>query len=218
MKDEEQFVIERKKHRELLKKKNIKSKKVLDAFMNVPRELFVAKEMAISAYSDHALPIACGQTISQPFTVIFMTELLDLKQSDRVLEIGSGSGYQTAILAQLAREVYSIERIQYLHKAAAELLNKLNIKAHLFCNDGTIGLPEFSPYDAIIVTAAAPSVPEMLKEQLKIGGKLVIPVGTRESQEMQLIERIGENEFTTSYKGAFRFVPLVGKDGWNEKY
>ena len=211
------FYNERRKHCTFLRKKGITSDKVLDAFMNVPRELFVSTSFKDAAYNDNALPISCGQTISQPYTVVFMTELLDLKSTDKVLEIGTGSGYQTAILTKLAAEVYSIERIYELYKTASQLLEKLNINAHLYYDDGTIGLPKYAPYDAIIVTAASPNVPLSLKKQLRIGGRMVIPVGSRESQTMQLIIRLDEDSYTTLNKGMFRFVPLVGKEGWDEK-
>jgi len=211
------FEEERKKLVELLKRKGIKDERVLNAIKEVPRELFVLDEYKDKAYIDNALPIECGQSISQPFTVAYMTELLDTFPNCKVLEIGTGSGYQAAILYNLGCDVYSIERIDFLHNKIKNLFEKLGINVKLFLGDGSKGLPEFSPYDRIIVTAAAPEVPSSLINQLKIGGKLVIPVGTRQEQIMTLVVRSSQNKYDILRKDSFRFVPLIGEEGWNNE-
>ncbi len=188
--------------------------RVLDAMRSVERHLFVPKEYLDEAYNDHPLPIGHGQTISQPYIVALMTEALELKGDEKVLEIGTGSGYQTAILAQLAKEVYSIERIPELYEKAREKLNQLgykNIKLKLF--DGTLGWDEYQPYDAILVTAGAPSVPQPLLDQLKEGGRLVIPVGERHEQELIKIIKQKDTQIRESLGGC-RFVDLIGVHGW----
>jgi protein-L-isoaspartate(D-aspartate) O-methyltransferase len=211
------FEEERKKLVELLKRKGIKDERVLNAIKELPRELFVLDEYKDKAYIDNALPIECGQSISQPFTVAYMTELLDTFPNCKVLEIGTGSGYQAAILYNLGCDVYSIERIDFLHNKIKNLFEKLGINVKLFLGDGSKGLPEFSPYDRIIVTAAAPEVPSSLINQLKIGGKLVIPVGTRQEQIMTLVVRSSQNKYDILRKDSFRFVPLIGEEGWNNE-
>ncbi|MCP4649073.1 MAG: protein-L-isoaspartate(D-aspartate) O-methyltransferase [PVC group bacterium] len=195
-------------------RRGITDERVLDAFSDVERHEFVPAELETSAYEDCPLPIGSGQTISQPFMVALMSELLGLKGYERVLEIGTGSGYQTAILAHLAKEVYSIERIPKLALAAKERLNERG-----YCNvwvetgDGTEGLNVYSPYDAIIVTAAAPDVPASLLSQLKPGGKMVIPVGGRQSQMLTIYEK-KESGVSTRDVCACVFVPLLGREGW----
>lgn len=201
---------------EQLISRGIKDKRVLDAFRKVPRHEFVSKELKDSAYIDSPLPIGEGQTISQPYMVALMTECLCLKGQERVLEIGTGSGYQTAILAELAKEVYSVERIEILALRARqtlEILGYKNIKIKI--DDGTLGWPEFSPYEGIIVTAAAPKVPPPLIEQLKDGGLLVIPLNGRFSQILTVIEKT-KDKLKVNEVCSCVFVPMIGKYGWNE--
>jgi protein-L-isoaspartate(D-aspartate) O-methyltransferase len=189
-------------------------KRVLKAISKVPRELFVPPESQDYAYDDRPLGIGFGQTISQPYIVAVMTEALELKGSDKVLEIGTGSGYQTAILARLAGEVYSTERIPGLAESSRKLLEILgysNVEIKVAGEE--LGWKENSPYDAIIVTAAAPSLSEGLIDQLAIGGRLVIPVGSRWEQELLKLTR-GEYRNTILKLGPVRFVPLIGKDAW----
>ncbi|MCS3920682.1 protein-L-isoaspartate(D-aspartate) O-methyltransferase [Candidatus Fervidibacter sacchari] len=197
-----------------LRRRGIKDERVLQAFLKVPRHKFVRPQDMWHAYEDYPLAIGYGQTISQPYMVAIMTELLELKGHERVLEIGTGSGYQAAILAELAKEVFTIERIPELAKKAEKVLRELgynNVK--VIIGDGSKGLPEFAPYDGIIVTAAAPKLPQPLLEQLKDGGRLVIPVGSRKLQDLLRITRIG-NEFKTENFGPCLFVPLIGEEGW----
>ena len=197
-----------------LRRRGIKDERVLQAFLKVPRHKFVRPQDIWHAYEDYPLSIGYGQTISQPYMVAIMTELLELKGDERVLEIGTGSGYQAAILAELAKEVFTIERIPELAKKAEKVLQELgynNVK--VVVGDGSKGLPEFAPYDGIIVTAAAPKPPQPLLEQLKDGGRLVIPVGSRKLQDLLCITRIG-NEFKTENFGPCLFVPLIGEEGW----
>lgn len=197
-----------------LRKRGIKDERVLKAFLKVPRHKFVRPQDIWHAYEDYPLSIGYGQTISQPYMVAIMTELLELKGHERVLEIGTGSGYQAAILAELAKEVFSIERIPELAQKAEKVLQELgynNVK--VIIGDGSKGLPEFAPYDGIIVTAAAPRPPQPLLEQLKDKGRLVIPVGSRKLQDLLRITRIGD-EFKTENFGPCLFVPLIGEEGW----
>ncbi|MFW6232752.1 MAG: protein-L-isoaspartate(D-aspartate) O-methyltransferase [Bacteroidota bacterium] len=198
-----------------LRNKGITDNNVLNAFAKVPREKFISNEFIDRAYEDSALPISAKQTISQPFTVAYMTQLLRISPGDKVLEIGTGSGYQAAILNAAGPEVYSIERIEELHNSANEMFDKLGINIHTKHGDGTLGWPEHAPYDGIIITAAAPKLPENLYGQLKIGGRIVAPVGTLESQIMYVIIRIDENGFEIRKKDRFKFVPLIGKAGWD---
>jgi protein-L-isoaspartate(D-aspartate) O-methyltransferase len=195
---------------ETLRKKGIQSEGVLEAIMAIPRHFFLDKAFAEIAYEDKAFPIGLEQTISQPFTVAYQTELLDLKKREKVLEIGTGSGYQAAVLAMMGARVFTVERHDLLlakAKKMFELFNLGNIRAYF--RDGYKGLPEFAPFDKIIVTAAAPFVPEPLKQQLKIGGKMIIPVDTGNGQEMQRWTKIGENEFEIERFDKFHFVPFV---------
>lgn len=187
---------------------------VLDTFSKVERHKFVPNNLQKIAYSDHPLPVGSGQTISQPFMVALMTERLALTKDDRVLEIGTGSGYQAAILAELAKEVYSIERYDPLAQKAKETLEELgykNIKVKV--DDGTLGWKECAPFDRIIVTAGAPHIPDSLVSQLKEGGKMVIPVGSNFSQVLTLVEKKNGKIETYDICGCV-FVPLVGKEGW----
>ncbi|MCX8054163.1 MAG: protein-L-isoaspartate(D-aspartate) O-methyltransferase [Ignavibacteria bacterium] len=200
-----------------LRRKGIKDERVLTAIQKVPREIFVPDDQKEKAYIDNALPIECGQSISQPYTVAYMTELLDTFEGCKVLEIGTGSGYQCAILQILGCIVYSIERIEFLHNKVKKIFASLNIQANLFLGDGSKGLPEFAPFDRIIVTAAAPDIPSCLINQLEIGGKLVIPVGSRSEQIMTLVIRSSLSQYEIIRKDSFRFVPLIGEEGWSNE-
>jgi protein-L-isoaspartate(D-aspartate) O-methyltransferase len=187
---------------------------VLEAMQTVPREAFVPRRLRSRAYADAPLPIGAGQTISQPYIVAFMVEALQLKGGEKVLEIGAGSGYASAVLAEIAREVYAIERIAKLaDRAAATLADDGYANVHVKHGDGTHGWPDAAPFDAILVSAGAPSVPPALKEQLKIGGRLVIPVGpTRFVQELIRITRRNETSFVSENLADVCFVPLIGGD------
>jgi protein-L-isoaspartate(D-aspartate) O-methyltransferase len=190
---------------------------VLKAMEKVPREAFVPEDLRESAYGDNPLPIGEGQTISQPYIVALMTEALELKGSEKVLEIGTGSGYQAAVLAETTKEVYTVERVARLSEKAKQILGRLgyaNIHFKIF--NGTLGWPEHSPYDAIMVTAGAPEIPESLIEQLREGGRLVIPVGDRLGQDLLKIRKT-KGKTTTENLGAVRFVSLVGEYGWKEQ-
>jgi protein-L-isoaspartate(D-aspartate) O-methyltransferase len=190
---------------------------VLKAMEKVPRDAFVPIDLRESAYGDNPLPIGEGQTISQPYIVALMTEALELKGSEKVLEIGTGSGYQAAILAEIAKEVYTVERVASLGEKAERILESLgyaNIHFKIF--NGTLGWPEHSPYDAIMVTAGAPEIPESLIEQLGEGGRLVIPVGDRLGQDLLKIRKT-RGKTATEDLGAVRFVNLVGEYGWKEQ-
>jgi protein-L-isoaspartate(D-aspartate) O-methyltransferase len=193
----------------------IADERVLQAMREVPRDFFVPEALKAQAYKDNALPIAANQTISQPFIVARMTELLELAPAARVLEIGAGSGYQTAILAKLARQVYAIERVPQLAAEAHERLKKLGItNVSLRCADGTLGWEVYAPFDGILVAAGSPEIPQPLLDQLKIGGKLVLPVG--ENQQSQRLVRVTrtDNRFVTEDITACAFVPLIGEHGW----
>jgi len=201
---------------ELLHKRGITSDRVLTAIGRVPREKFVPTEHLARAYYDQALPIGAGQTISQPFIVGLMTQALDLTGSENVLEIGTGSGYQTAILSLLAREIVTVERLETLAVAAREILELIGLKnIHSVIGDGTLGWPEEAPYDAIIVTAAAPQVPPALLEQLsKPSGRLIIPIGNEEVQQLMLIQN-QNGKLSSESLEACRFVKLLGEQGWH---
>ena len=194
---------------ELLKSKGIDSKSVLKAVGSVPRQYFMDQSLINFSYEDHAYPISSNQTISQPFTVAFQTQLLEIEADNKILEIGTGSGYQTAILLELSSQIYTIERQQKLFKKTQRLFKSLGLrpKKIIFC-DGILGLADDAPFDRILVTAGASQVPKNLLDQLKIGGKLVIPVGLKE-QEMLRFTRISEKEFNKESFGKFRFVPLL---------
>lgn len=195
---------------ENLKAKGISDPNVLEAMLNVPRHFFVPTGLENLAYEDQALGISCGQTISQPYTVAFQTQLLEIKNGQKVLEIGTGSGYQAAILAQMGVEVYTVERIFELHQKASNLLKELNYNVKCFWADGYDGLPEYSPFDAIIITAAVEQIPEALIKQLKIGGKLVAPVGqSGSSQIMTRIIKTSDNSYEKQFFGYFIFVPML---------
>ncbi len=203
----------------LLSRRGIRDTKVLDAMAKIPRHLFVPPHLQDEAYADYPLSIGEGQTISQPYIVALMTEALELDSESNVLEIGTGSGYQAAILAEIAAKVYSVERLPILAERARETLRRLgynNVKIKV--GDGTLGWPEFCPYDGIIVTAASPSIPPPLIDQLKVGGRLVIPVGGAYSQELLRIAKLDqEGEYSTEPLGGCVFVRLCGKYGWKEE-
>jgi protein-L-isoaspartate(D-aspartate) O-methyltransferase len=193
----------------LLEDKGITDKKVLEAIKIIPRHLFLDSSFEDFAYQDKAFPIAAGQTISQPYTVAYQTQLLQVKKDDKILEIGTGSGYQTAVLCLLGAKVYSVERQNELFKITSALLPKLGIRPkHLSFGDGYKGLPNHAPFDSIIVTAGAPIIPKPLMAQLKIGGKLLIPLGENE-QIMTMLIRKNETQFEKHEFGDFKFVPLL---------
>lgn len=199
----------RKKLIEELESKGIDNQFVLEAIDRVPRHLFMDNAFVNFAYKDQAFPIGADQTISQPYTVAFQTQLLNLKPALKVLEIGTGSGYQSCVLMEMGVKVYSIERHRSLHQKSKQQLNDLGYFPKLFFGDGYKGLPTFAPFDRIIITAAAPYVPEELKNQLSIGGMIVIPLGEGEKQNMQRITKINENEFSVETFGDFSFVPML---------
>ncbi|AGA79933.1 protein-L-isoaspartate(D-aspartate) O-methyltransferase [Echinicola vietnamensis] len=197
-----------------LERKGIMDKKVLEAIATIPRHFFFDSALHSHAYEDKAFPIGEGQTISQPFTVAFQSELLALKPGDKVLEIGTGSGYQAAILYLLGAEVHTIEYNQHLYQRTKKFLPKLGIKAHFYQGDGSMGIPEKAPFDKIIVTAGAPIVPKSLLKQLKVGGILVIPVGDRKTQKMMKLTKKTAKQITQEEYDSFAFVPLLGNEGW----
>lgn len=199
-----------------LRRRGVTDSGVLAAMAAVRREEFVPKEFRHRSYEDEPLPIGEGQTISQPYIVAAMTAALRLTGSERVLEIGTGCGYQAAILSHLAKVVFAIESRSELASSATARLDRLGYtNVHVHCGDGTLGLPEFAPFDAILVAAAAPAVPGPLQAQLAEGGRLILPVGDAENQELRLIERLGNSIATRTLEGC-RFVPLVGIHGWKE--
>jgi protein-L-isoaspartate(D-aspartate) O-methyltransferase len=197
---------------------HITDARALAAMAEVPRHLFVPEALQARAYGDHALPIDANQTISQPYIVALMTELLAVDKSSRVLEIGAGSGYQTAVLARVAGQVYAIERIADLARQAQARIRSLGIyNATVKCFDGTMGWSAHAPYDGILVAAGGPEVPEPLMAQLKVGGRLVIPIGeSRESQRLVRVIRTDEG-FKREEHGSCAFVPLIGRHGWNNE-
>lgn len=197
-------------------RRGVRNERVLRAMEDVPREHFLPPELQDAALEDRALPIGAGQTISQPYIVAYMTEQLDVTPESRVLEIGTGSGYQTAILARLAKEVFSIERLDRLYEQAHRRLAALGVSnTHLRCADGTLGWPETAPFDRIIVTAAGPKVPPALLDQLGDGGILVAPIGDEPEQRLVMVRRHGPRLIETPLI-AVRFVRLIGESGWKE--
>jgi protein-L-isoaspartate(D-aspartate) O-methyltransferase len=204
---------EKKKLVEGLYKKGIKNREILRAIYEVPREKFISPALRKFAYEDNALPIECSQTISQPYTVAYMTEALNLSKGQKVLEVGTGSGYQSAILAHMGADVYTVERIKKLHDRARKILHELGYNIHFKLDDGTLGWEEHAPFDRIIVTAGAPEVPPTLINQLKTGGRLVIPVGSVEHQRLYIIDKTSRG-LSQKVDNYFKFVPLIGEKGW----
>jgi protein-L-isoaspartate(D-aspartate) O-methyltransferase len=210
---ERKFLMERQRLIATLRQRGIANDAVLCAIEATPREFFVPEALRGDAYGDHALPISDGQTISQPFIVARMTELLELSKSSRVLEVGAGSGYQTAILAQVAGQVFAIERIANLARLANARMRALGFtNVTIKCFDGTVGWTQFAPYDGILVAAAGPTIPQPLVDQLAVGGRLILPVGNDQEQRLILISRTPDG-FRETDCGAARFVPLLGKYG-----
>jgi len=199
-----------------LKSRDIRDQKVLEAFTSIPRHSFVPQEYQKSSYGDFPLPIGENQTISQPYIVALMTQSLELEKTDKVLEIGTGSGYQAAILAKLANKVYSVERKEALSENAEKVLSGLGFKNIIIrIADGTLGLEEFAPYDKIVVTAAAPTLPKALKEQLNSGGKIVIPISAGFGQMLTCFTN-EKNELTKKEICGCTFVPLIGENGYEQ--
>jgi protein-L-isoaspartate(D-aspartate) O-methyltransferase len=204
----------RKKLVEHLKSRGITDLRVLSAIGKVPRHFFFDETFWNQSYKDIAFPIGDGQTISQPYTVAYQTELLHIKKGDKVLEIGTGSGYQTCILMELGAQVFTIERQENIYKHTIKVLPGMGYNANFFFGDGSMGIQQHGPYDKIIVTAGAPFVPEVLLKQLRIGGILVIPVGSAQTQTMVTVIRMSETEYEKFELDQFRFVPLVGDQAW----
>jgi protein-L-isoaspartate(D-aspartate) O-methyltransferase len=208
MSESKKYIDRRRRVLENISKRTNIDEKVIAAMNRVPRQLFIDKRYERMAYEDEPLPIASGQTISQIYTVAVQTNLLQLKESNSVLEIGTGSGYQTAILCELGYKVYSIERHEELYHIAQQNLNSLGYKAELIYGDGFRGLPDQAPFNGILLTCGAPEIPAELIKQLIINGKMVAPIG-KELQEMMVIEKINEYENRITKKGAYRFVPML---------
>ncbi|KQC05422.1 MAG: protein-L-isoaspartate O-methyltransferase [Methanoculleus sp. SDB] len=216
MDDERSAVLRERMVRDQIEGRGISDRRVLAAMRAIPRHVFVPEEVCASAYEDRPLPIGEGQTISQPYIVALMTELLDVGPEDRVLEIGAGSGYQAAILGRIASHVISVERLPAIARGAREHLAALGIdNVEVVVGDGTAGWPAEAPYDAIIVTAAAPDIPRPLLDQLRDGGRLVAPVGDRAIQTLVRLEKAG-GELSTRSCGGVCFVPLIGEYGWHD--
>ena len=208
------FINRRKKLVELLQTRGIQDEQVLKAIETIPRHLFVDTALEDRAYEDSALPIGKGQTISQPYTVAAQTQLLAVRPGDKVLEIGTGSGYQAAVLCEMGAEVYSVERHEELYLKARDLLRDFGYRLQIKLGDGTLGWSAYAPYDRIVVTAGAPVVPEELIRQLTIEGRLVVPVGDHEKQKMVCITRISEDAYEEEHFDSYKFVPLIGEKGW----
>ena len=204
----------RKKLVALLRERGISDERVLTAIGKVPRHFFFDETFWNQAYKDIAFPIGDGQTISQPYTVAYQTELLHIQKGDKVLEIGTGCGYQTCVLLELGAKVFSIERQENLFRRTIQVLPKMGYHPQFFLGDGSMGIADQAPYDKIIVTAGAPLVPEILLKQLKLGGILVIPVGDANEQKMVTVLRVSETEFEKIVLDTFRFVPLLGDQAW----
>lgn len=213
----DRFAVERRRMvAEQLRARGIKDERVLAAMDRVPRHLFVEKDNQEEAYADHPLPIGDGQTVSQPLIVAMMLEALVLTGTEKVLEVGTGSGYQTALLAELGREVYSVERSEVLARIAEERLRDLGYTGvTVAIGDGSLGLPERAPFDAIVVSAAAPEIPKALLEQLREDGRLAIPVGPAHSQQLQVVRKEEGRAIITNLEGC-RFVPLIGEQGYDK--
>jgi protein-L-isoaspartate(D-aspartate) O-methyltransferase len=206
---------QREKMVELLRQRGIKDERVLKAMLDVPRHLFVPEALAVNAYGDHALPIGDMQTISQPYMVAKMTDLLEVDKESTVLEIGAGSGYQTAVLSMVAGRIYALERIADLARTGLANIRKIGCYNATIKNfDGTIGWPEYAPYDAILVAAGSPDIPQPLIDQLKVGGRLVIPIGDTENQTLVRVIKTATDEKYEDH-GSCVFVKLIGKHGWS---
>lgn len=201
---------------EQIEARGVRDPRVLTAMRSVPRELFVPEQLRDEAYDDMALPIGAGQTISQPYIVAYMVEALALQGGEKVLEVGTGSGYAAAVLSRIASEVFTIERIGELAQLAVTSLADAGINnVHVRLGDGTEGWADEAPFSAILVSAGAPGVPNPLMQQLKVGGHLVVPVGAdQRHQELVRVTRVGDDKFEHEYFAAVRFVPLIGKEGW----
>jgi protein-L-isoaspartate(D-aspartate) O-methyltransferase len=206
----------RKKLVRIVEAKGITDQQVLSALEKVPRHYFFDKAFLEHAYQDKAFPIGEGQTISQPFTVAFQTQLLNIQPGDKVLEIGTGSGYQACILMELGAEVFTIEYIRKLYDRTKKFLPTMGYRPRFFVGDGSKGLPAFAPFDKILITAAAPGIPKPLIEQLRIGGMIVVPLGDSTLQRMVRVTKKGEQKVSKEYFEYFSFVPLVGEFGWKK--
>ena len=193
----------------MLKKKGIINENVLNAVKKIPRHLFIDSSFADHAYQDKAFPIGAGQTISHPYTVAYQSQLLNVKRGDKILEIGTGSGYQAAVLVTLGAKLFTIERQRSLYLKTKEILPKMGFRPKFFYGDGYKGLPSFAPFDKLIVTCGAPFIPEDLKAQVKIGGLIVIPVGGDDLQKMMYLKKISETDFEIQETGDFAFVPML---------
>jgi protein-L-isoaspartate(D-aspartate) O-methyltransferase len=204
----------RKRLVDVLKKKGIEDEQVLQAINKVPRHYFFDETFWNQAYKDIAFPIGAGQTISQPYTVAYQSELLHIHKGQKVLEIGTGCGYQTCVLLELGAEVYTIERQEALYQRTIQVLPYMGYRPHFYLGDGSKGIETHAPYDKIIVTAGAPTVPEVLLRQLRVGGMLVIPVGDEQEQKMVTILKVADNDYEKVVLDTFRFVPLVGDQAW----
>ena len=210
------------KKRDLVKtliKEGINDLAVLNAINKIKREAFIPEHFGKYAYDNIALPIRANQTISQPYTVALMTQLLAISPGDKVLEIGTGSGYQAAVLAEMGAQVYTVERIVDLYEDSSRIFTELKLNVFQKVDDGTLGWPELAPFDKIIVTAGGPSIPKSLLKQLKFNGLMIIPVGGRKDQQLVLIKKVksdkGETKFKIKRFRNFKFVPLVGEEGWD---
>ncbi|MFI5236994.1 MAG: protein-L-isoaspartate(D-aspartate) O-methyltransferase [Ignavibacteriales bacterium] len=199
---------------ENLRNKGITDELFLNAMLNVEREKYIPSGVRPHAYKDIALPIGYEQTISQPYTIAIMTEALKLKRNEKVLEIGTGSGYQAALLYEMGAKVYSIERNMDIYNEVLKRFEKLGIRVHCKCGDGTLGWDAYAPFDKIIVTAGSPGVPDALKRQLAVNGRMVIPVGNKSSQTLKVLSKTSPDEFEIEEIPQFAFVPLIGRDGW----
>ena len=203
----------RKKLVDEIRRKGLDDEQVLSAVERVPRHCFMDSSFVKFAYKDQAFPIGAGQTISQPFTVAFQTSLLKIEKRDKVLEIGTGSGYQTAVLIEMGANVFTIERLKELYLKAKATLSDLGYHPNIFYGDGYQGMPTYGPFDKVLITAAAPDIPKLLLDQIKVGGRLVVPIGGYGTQIMTLMEKNGEDDYDTSEHGYFVFVPMIkGKE------